>query len=105
MARKVSQQLTDGTTIRVRRSRTLTGTYFTEVHSVRGVSENPLLWMNGGIYALYGNGDMTRISHPDYSYASSEAEAGRKALAFFVACAEDVIEYATKEGIPVADCY
>ena len=105
MVTKLSQRLSDGTTITVRRSRTLIGTQFTEVHSLRGVNKNALLWMDGGMYGLYGNRDMARISNPDYSYAPTEAEAGSRALAFFVDSAESVIEYAKREGIPVADCY
>ena len=105
MASKLSQRLSDGTTITVRRSGTLLGTQFTEIHSVRGVHKNALLWMDGRMYALYGNRDMMRISNPDYSYAATAADAGRKALAFFVDSAESVIEYAKSEGIPVADCY
>ncbi|WIM95789.1 hypothetical protein ACTOB_007922 [Actinoplanes oblitus] len=105
MATKLSQRLSDGTTITVRRSRTLIGTQFVEVHSVRGVAKHALLWMDGGMYVLYGKGDMMRIRHPDYSFAPTEAEAGRKALAFFVDSAESVIEHAKSEGIPVADCY
>lgn len=105
MATTLSQRLSDGTTITVRRSRTLIGTQFTETHSVRGVSKNALLWMDGGMYGLYGKRDMMRISNPEYSFAPTEEEAGRKALTFFVACAESVIEHAKNEGIPVADCY
>ena len=105
MATRLSQRLSDDTTITVRPSRTLIGTQFTEVHSVRGVGKNALLWMDGGMYALFGQGDMLRISNPDYSYAPTEAEAGRKALAFFVDSAESVIAHAKSEGIPVADCY
>ena len=105
MTAKLSHRLSDGTTITVRLNRGLIGTQFTEVHSVRGVSKHALLWMDGGMYALYGDRDMARIRHPDYSYATDAAEAGRKALAFFVDSAESVIEHAKSEGIPVADCY
>ncbi|MEU7905866.1 hypothetical protein [Actinoplanes sp. NPDC049118] len=105
MAARLSQRLSDGSTITVRRSRTLIGTTFTEVHSVRGVDKHALLWMDGGMYGLYGRGDLMRISHPDYSHAPNEAEAARKALAFYVDSAESVIAYAKTEGIPVADCY
>jgi hypothetical protein len=104
MAGQLSQRLSDGTTITLRVSRTLIGTQFTEVHSVRGPHKWPLMWMDGGMYVLYGR-DMTRIQHPDYSYAATAAEAARKALAFYVDSAESVIEYAKNEGIPVADCY
>jgi hypothetical protein len=105
MATQLSHRLSDGTTITVRRSRTLIGTQFSEVHSVRGANKNALLWMDGGMYALYGDRDMMRINNPDYSYAPTEAEAGHMALKFFVDSAESVIEYAKAEGIPVADCY
>jgi hypothetical protein len=105
MAARLSQRLSDGTVITVRRARMLIGTQFAEVHSVRGVNKNALLWMDGAMYGLYGNRDMMRISNPNYSYAPSEAEAGRKALTFFVDSAESVIEHAKTEGIPVADCY
>lgn len=105
MTAKLSERLSDGTTITVRQTRTLIGTQFTEVHSVRREGRHPLLWMDGGMYALYGTRDMARIRHPDYSYAVNAAEAGRKALAFFVDAAESVIEQAKREGIPVGDCY
>lgn len=104
-ATRLSRRLSDGTTITVRRARTLIGATFTEVHSVRGVNTNALLWMDGGMYGLCGRGDMMRISNPDYSYAPTEADAARTALAFFVDSAESVIEHAKREGIPVADCY
>jgi len=105
MAKQLSQQLSDGTTIKLLQARTLIGTKFSEVHSVRGVHNWSLLWMDGGLYALYGHGDMARIWHPDYTYAATAAEAARKALAFYVDTAESVIEHAKSEGIPVADCY
>jgi hypothetical protein len=104
MAAKHSRRLSDGTTITLRQSRTLIGTQFTEVHSVRGVSGWSLLWMDGGMYALRGR-DMQRITNPAYSHAPTQAEAARKALAFYVDSAESVIEHAKREGIPVADCY
>jgi hypothetical protein len=97
-------RLSDGTTITLRQSSTLIGTQFTEVHSVRGVNKNALLWTDGRMYALHGR-DMMRITNPDYSYSPTKAEAARKALAFFVDTAESVIEHAKREGIPVADCY
>ena len=104
MSKRLSQRLSDGTTITLRQSRTLIGTQFTEVHSVRGVSKWSLLWMDGRMYAIR-NRDMMPISNPNYSHAATVAKAALKALAFYVDSAESVIEHAKREGIPVADCY
>jgi hypothetical protein len=104
MASTKVHKLSDGTTLRVRTTRILIGTQLTEVPS-RKRPAGSLLWMDGGMYVLTGNKNMHKITNPDYSYASTEAEAARLALAFFVDSAEATIKHATEEGIPVEDCY
>jgi len=96
--------LSDGTTLRIKATRTLIGTQLTEVPS-RKRPAGSLLWDDGRMYLLTRNGGMHKISHPDYAYASDVKAATAVALAFFIDAAEDTIKHATEEGIPVEDCY
>jgi hypothetical protein len=104
MALTKPHTLSDGTTIRVRSSRGLVGTELTEVPSRKRPVTSSILWMDGGMYFML-RGSMHRITHPEYSSATSEKEAVAKALAFYVESAEGCIAEAAKEGLPVEDMY
>ena len=104
MAGKI-HKLSDGTTITVRTVRGIIGTEFQEVPS-RKRKANTMIRIDSRMYCLIGpRKDMIPVRHPEYSYAGSDAEGARKALAFFVECAEGCIAEAAKEGIPVEQCY
>lgn len=97
--------LSDGTTIRVQVQRTIAGTFFHEVPS-RKRKGNSMMLLGTQMFALFGpRQELIPVRHPDYSYASDDKEGAKKALAFFVDCAEGCIAEAEKEGIPVEKCY
>lgn len=97
--------LSDGTTIRVSMSKSIIGTEYREIPS-RKRKANTMLLMDGKMFAVFGpKKALIPVRHPDYQHASSDAEGARKALAFFVECAEGCIKEAKREGIPVEQCY
>ncbi|MEW1547544.1 hypothetical protein [Streptomyces tsukubensis] len=102
---KNTHTLSDGTTIRVQSVKTIIGTEYREVPS-RKRKANKMLRMDGRMYAAFGPKEtLIPVRHPDYAYASTDADGARKALAFFVECAEGCIKQAAQEGIPVEQCY
>jgi hypothetical protein len=102
---KNAHTLSDGTTISVKVVRGIVGTEYREVPS-RKRKANTMLRIDNRMYALFGPKQaMIPVRHPDYEYASTEAEGARKALAFFVEGAEACIKHAAEEGISVEDCY
>jgi hypothetical protein len=105
MPKKYEQKLSDNTTIRVKVQRTIAGTYFHEVPS-RKRKPNSMMRLGNSMFALFGpRQDMIPVRHPEYEYAASDDDGARKALAFFVECAESCIKEAEKEGLPVEKMY
>lgn len=102
---KSTHTLSDGTTIRVRIVRGIVGTEYREVPS-RKRKANAMLRIDRSMYSVVGpKAALVPVRHPDYAYASTDAEGARKALAFFVEVAESCIKHAREEGIPVEQCY
>ncbi|MFI8815703.1 MULTISPECIES: hypothetical protein [unclassified Streptomyces] len=102
---KYQQTLSDGTTVRVKVERATIGTHFHEVPS-RKRKANSMLRMGNSMFAVVGpRQDLIPVRHPDYEYASTDDEGARKALAFFVECAESCIKEAKRERISVEQCY
>ena len=105
MSKKNIHTLSDGTTITVRSVKGIIGTEYREVPS-RKRKAGAMLRIDGRMYAIFGpRQDLIPVRHPDYEYASSDAEGARKALAFFAEAAEGCIKHAEEEGIPVEQCY
>jgi hypothetical protein len=102
---KYQETLSDGTTVRVKVQRTIAGTYFHEVPS-RKRKANSMMRLGTSMFAICGpRQDLVPVSNSKYDYAGSDDDGARKALAFFVECAEGCIKEAEKEGIPVEQCY
>jgi hypothetical protein len=102
---KFEQRLSDGTTIRVKVERTIAGTFFREIPS-RKRKATSMMRLGHSMFAIVGpRQDLIPVRHPSYEYAASDDDGARKALAFFVECAESCIKEAEKEGIPVEQCY
>jgi hypothetical protein len=103
-------KLSDGNTMRVRTRRTIAGTYYEEVHSLKGRPHACTLWRLGTAMFLIPGGvdrDYTpgRITNPDYSYARDDKHGAEVAMRFFVDGAESCIEEARKECLPTIAMY
>lgn len=96
-------RLSDGTTVRVRTVRTIAGTYFEEVPS-RTRKASTLYRLGTSMFVVF-NGDLARITNPDYAYADDDKSGAALALRFFVDGAEACIAEAAKEGLPVEAMY
>ena len=97
--------LSDGTTIKVRSVKSIIGTEYREVPS-RKRTAGTMLRIDSRMYMIFGpKQSLVPVRHPDYEYASTDAEGARKALAFFVEAAEGCIKEAAEQGIPVEQCY
>lgn len=97
-------KLSDGTTLKVVTHRTIAGTYFQEVPS-RKRKASMLFRLESRMFLVFGNGQLIRITHNDYSYAASDREGAELALRFFAEGAEACIAEAAKEGLPVESMY
>lgn len=103
--RKNTHTLSDGTTIKIRSVKSIIGTEYQEVPS-RKRKAGTMLRIDGRMYMIFGpKKALVPVRHPDYEYASTDAEGARKALAFFVEAAEACIKHAAEERIPVERCY
>lgn len=103
-------KLSDGTTMRIRMRRTIAGTYFEEVHSLKGRQKFGSLWrLDTAMFFIPGGVDRDyvpgRITNPDYGYARDDKHGMEVALKFFVDSAEACIQEAAKEGLPVISMY
>jgi hypothetical protein len=100
--------LSDGSTYTVRVVRGLAATEYVVRHSVIPTAGGVLMRLDGPMY-LTGMGQkpaaLIKIRHPEYEYASTEADGARIALAFFSDSYESTLRHAEEEGIPVRDCY
>lgn len=100
----------DGTEFRARVERGIMGTLLRVTHSTIKTAGGELLWDHPYGTALWylprgGRGQLVRITHPDYEYAATRAEALRKALAFFGESYESCLKHAAEEGIDVRGCF
>jgi hypothetical protein len=107
MALSKPHKLSDGNTMRVRTRRTIAGTYFEEVHSLKDRPHQHSLWLLGtSMFLVMANtSEPQSISNPDYSYARDNKHGAEVAMRFFVDGAESCIEEARKEGLPTISMY
>lgn len=108
MALSKPHKLSDGNTMRVRIRRTIAGTYFEEIHSLKDRQDQQSLWLLDTTMFLVLKQNPNRpipISHPDYKYARDDKHGAEVAMRFFVDGAESCIEEARKEGLPTIAMY
>ncbi len=97
--------LSDGASMRVRIERGLTGdAVFHEQNANNPRGGGRIYWSGEGLYLMFGDG-LLRMQNPRFEMAQTLSDAAEKALAFFVECAENCIQHAKAEGIPVHACY
>lgn len=97
--------LSDGATLRVRIERGPMGDVM--LHEENGNNGNGggrIYWRTSRLYLMFGDKAMP-MENPRFENADTIAEAAEMALAFFVECAENCIQHAKAEGIPVEHCY
>ncbi|MFG3223288.1 hypothetical protein ACGF07_00710 [Kitasatospora sp. NPDC048194] len=95
--------LTDGTTLKIRTERGITGTVYREIPSRQRPAGS--LMRIGNTMHLVTRGYLTPIVPDRWSRAADDKEGAAIALAFFTESAEACIEHAKAEGIPVEQCY
>lgn len=101
--KKRQATLSDGTTVAIRVTRTIAGTVYDEVPSRKRPGAQ-LMRLDSSMLLVFGS-QLVPISHPSYSYASTDEAGADVALAFCVEGAESCIVEAAKWDIPVEQCY
>jgi len=102
-ALKNAHRLSDGTTISIKTTRTIAGTYFTEVPS-RKRSGATFMLLDHHMFLIFGE-SIVPITNDRYTYAAGIKDGAAKALDFCVVGAESTIAEAAEDGLPVEDYY
>jgi len=102
-ASKNVHRLSDGTTVSIKTTRTIAGTYFTEVPSRKRKGATFML-LDHHMFLIFGE-NIVPITNDRYAYAEDDKDGAFKALTFCIDSAEGTIAEAAKDGMPVEDYY
>ncbi|MGV9312616.1 hypothetical protein ACWDR0_10515 [Streptomyces sp. NPDC003691] len=98
--------LSDGATVRVRVERGITDdAVLHEQNSNNPGGGGRIYWSGQNLYLMFDGRELLPMQNPRYEFAGTADEAAENALAFFTECAENCIQHANAEGIPVRACY